>query len=106
MASRLRASEELLPASFSRRASDALALLVDLRLGLLRSVKDFGDQSVTDLIGETLDQQLSKFLLLVEAGSHAEAELGIVFKEGVGPGRSAALGVLGVGRSGQIAAVD
>jgi hypothetical protein len=37
---------------------------------------------------------------------HAEAELGVVFKQRVGPRRPAPSGVLGVRRGGQVAAVD
>ena len=88
------------------KGEDALALLVDFGLGLLRSVEEFGNQFDADFIGKALDEQLCKFLLLVEAGSHAEAELRVVFEEGVGPGWPAALGVLGVRSGGQVAAVD
>jgi hypothetical protein len=43
---------------------------------------------------------------LIDGETHAHAELGVVFKEGVGPGRTAAFGVLAIRRGGQVAAVD
>ena len=42
----------------------------------------------------------------VEGQAHAEAELGVVLEEGVGPGRPAPVAVGRVGRRGQVAAVD
>ena len=48
MASRLRASDESLPASFVAQRRDALALLVDLGLGLLRGVEQIRSQFDAD----------------------------------------------------------
>ena len=45
-------------------------------------------------------------LLLVQGKPHAQAELGIVFKQRVGPGGAASALVHRVGRGGQVAAVD
>ena len=40
------------------------------------------------------------------ASAHAQAELGVVFEQRVGPGRAAAVVVDRVGRGGQVAAVN
>ena len=55
---------------------------------------------------EPPDQFAGVFVLLVDGEAHAEAELGVVFEERVGPGRSAAFVVGAVGRGRQVAAVD
>ena len=44
--------------------------------------------------------------MLVGGEAQAQAELGIVLEQRVGPGRAAALGVRGPGRRRQVAAVD
>ena len=106
MASRLRASDESMPASFSLQDLHPLALRVDFRLGLLRCVDDVGGELRPDCRSKPRDQRLGEGLLLIERGAHAEAELGVVFEERVGPRRPAALRVLAVGRGGQVAAVD
>ena len=46
------------------------------------------------------------FRLLVEGHAHPEAEFGVIFKQRVGPCRSASLAVAGIGRGGQVAAVN
>ena len=55
---------------------------------------------------QTEHQLPGEFRLLVDGEPEAQAELGIVFKQRVRPGRSAAFGILGPGRGRQIAAVD
>ena len=55
---------------------------------------------------EPPDQLAGVLVLLVDGEAHAEAELGVVFEQRVGPGRSAALVVGAVGRGRQVAAVD
>ncbi len=106
MASRLRRVGGGVAGQLLAQRLHALALLVDLGLGLLRGVSKAVDQFVADRRSQPLDQQLGKFLLLVERDSHAEAELRVVLEERVGPRRSAAFRVLGVRRGGQVAAVD
>ena len=106
MASRLRASEALVAVQLLAQRLHPLTLLVDLGLGLLRSPQQRRRQFVADGPRQPRHQHLGKLLLLVERDSHAEAELGVVFKERVGPGRPAALRIAGVRRGGQVAAVD
>ena len=53
-----------------------------------------------------MEQNFGEGFRLVEAGAEAEAELRVVLEQRVRPGRAAAAGVLGVGRGGQVAAVD
>ena len=106
MASRLRASDESLPASFSRQDLHPFALRIDLGFGLLRRVDEVGCKFRPDRSCQARHQHFGESLLLIERGAHAEAELRVVFEERVGPGRSAARSVLAVGRGGQVAAVD
>ena len=106
MASRLRASDDSSPASFSRSCLHALPLRVDLRLGLLRRVQQRRRQFLAHRRREPRQQRLRKLLLLVERGPHAETKLGIVFKQRVGPRRPASLRILAVRRGGQVAAIN
>ncbi len=63
-------------------------------------------QLLGQLCGEA-DQQLARVLAaLVDGEAEAKTEFGVVLKERVGPGDAAAVVVGGVGRGGQIAAVD
>ena len=74
--------------------------------GLLVGVQDGLRQFLADLEAETPDQFAGVLVLLVDGQAQAQAELGIVFEERVGPGRAASFVVGAVGRGGQVAAVD
>jgi hypothetical protein len=76
-----------------------------LRSGL-RRVEDGVGQLVADLGREARRAARGVIALLVEGEADAEAELGVVLEERVGPGRAAASAFVGVGRGGQVAAVD
>ena len=51
-------------------------------------------------------QFAGKLGLLVDGEPEAQAEFGIVFEQRIRPGRAAAVGILGPGSGGQVAAVD
>ena len=92
--------------SLSLSSSDALALVVDIGFVFLRRVEQAVDEFVAELAVAALDQFAGEFGLLVDGEAEAEAEFGVVFKERVGPDGAAAIGVLGPGRGGEVAAVD
>ena len=85
---------------------DALALLEDLDLVLLRAVDDLVAEVVAEDRREALEDLDGVLALLVERKAEAEAEFGVVFEERVCPGRAAAVGVLRPRRRRQIAAED
>ena len=90
--------------------SDSGALLFDLSLVGLRSVLDSFKKRLAlgaAFAGEELvDQFEGEAFELVDAQAHAETELSVVFEEGVGPGRAAAVGALTVRGGRQVAAVN
>ena len=85
---------------------DALALLVDPRLGgLIRAQQPVG-QVGADLVRQGAHQVAALIRLLVHRQAQAQAELGVVLEQGVVPGRASPLRVHRVGGGGQVAAVD
>ena len=68
--------------------------------------EDGFDQIIADSRSESLHKFTGVLRLLIERESHAEAEFSIVFEEGIGPGRAAAIAVGGPGSRWQIATVD
>ena len=101
MASLLAVARQLL-----LEGGDALALLVDAGFVGLDGVDEAGHEVVAEFGGELLEQLAGELLLLVNGDAEAEAEFGVVLEERVVPGRAASVLVLGVGRGGQVAAVD
>ena len=63
-------------------------------------------QVVAQMPERAPDQLARIFRLLVQGQAHAQAELGVVLEERVGPGRAAAVVVDRPGRGRQVAAVD
>ena len=68
---------------------NALALLFDFLLRLLRGGENRRNQLVPDGRSQAGEQLLGICRLLVDRDAHAEGELGGVFKQGVGPCRAA-----------------
>ena len=77
-----------------------------LVLAGLVGLQDRGGQIGPDRSGERDEQEPGPTLLGLEAEADAQAELGVVLEQRVAPRRATALGVLGPGRRGQVAAVD
>ena len=88
------------------QGQDALALLGDAGFGGLVGFEQCADQVFAQGGGQALDQVFGVFGELVDGQAHAQAEFGVVLEEGIGPDRTAALGVGAVGGGGQIAAKD
>jgi len=82
------------------------ALGTDAGVGGLIGIEQFGGQGFADFGRQFNNQFAGKFGLLVEGQAHAQAKLGVVFKQRVGPGRAAAFAVGGPGGGGQVAAID
>ncbi len=106
MASRLLRIGRFVPVQLLAQHAHPLALRVDLGFSVLRCADQVGHQFRADGRRKPRHQRLGKCLLLVERGPHAKTELGVVFKQRVRPGRSAALRVVCVRRGGQVAAID
>ncbi len=106
MLSRSRASGLSIAGEFRLEGLDALALGEDALLGFLVGVENGLRQFLADAEAEPPDQFAGVLVLLVDGQAHAQAELGVIFEQRVGPGRAAAFVVGAVGRSGQVAAVD
>jgi len=70
--------------------ADALPLLVDVGFVLLRSRENGRGQFVPDLSTQLQHQFASEFGLLIDREPESESELGVVFKQGIGPRRPAA----------------
>jgi hypothetical protein len=85
---------------------DALALLEEAGLGGLVGLQQALGQFPTDAVRQPGQQLAGVDGLLVHRQAQAQAELGVVFEEGIVPARPPALRVGGVGGGGQIAAVD
>ena len=67
---------------------DALALGIDLRFAVLAGVAQFICQLATDEVSVLLHQFLGVGHEFINSQAHAHTELGIVFEQGVRPGRS------------------
>ena len=106
MASRLRASDELEPASFSRRIFTRSRCALISGSVFCDAAISAVDELVSDRRGHPLEEGFGEGFLLVEGDAHAETEFGVVFEERVGPRRPAALHIMRVWRRGQIAAID
>ncbi len=78
----------------------------DPLLGPLVGGQKARDELVAEVPAELLHELDGVLALLVEGEAHAEAELGVVLEEGVRPGRSAAVGVDGVGSRREVRTVD
>jgi len=78
------------------------ALLFDALLAGLIGVKEGGGEIVADGGSQALSQFLSEGVLVVDGQAHAESELGVILKQGVGPGGTAAFGVHGVSVVGRL----
>jgi hypothetical protein len=63
-------------------------------------------RSSPNKVAVAAQQDFGEDARLIEAGAETEAELRVVLEERVRPGRAAAAGIRGVGRGGQVAAVD
>ena len=108
-ASRCRASDAARTVDRGERlaqAGDALALELDLGLGVLDGAEQPGDDRRPQLRGQPLEQPAGLVGLGVERQAHPEAELGVVLEERVAPGRTAAGGVDRPRRRRQVGAVD
>ena len=79
-------------------AMPALVVLLGRQHGVAQRLAHVGSQP--------RQQRLRPGHVLVHRQAHAQAELGVVFEERIGPGRTASVGVGGVGRGRQVAAVD
>ena len=65
--------------------------LRDVRLILLRVGQDLVHQFLAHDAGGFMEELNGVFHLLVQGDAEAKAEFGVVFKQGVGPGRSGCL---------------
>jgi len=72
---------------------DTLALGIDLRLAILAGVAKFICQFAADEVGILLYQFLGVGHEFVHSQAHAHAKLGVVFEQGIRPGRSQSQGV-------------
>ena len=87
-----------------RRYSPALFLDTRFR-GLIRRQNRL-HQLVSDLGREALQQFSGELSLLIERDAQAQAKLSIVLKQRIRPSRTAAVAVDGVGRGGQVSAIN
>ena len=86
--------------------SHACALCLNAGFFGLVSIEEFIHQLAANSFRLAFDQFAGEFALLVHGQAHAQTELGVIFEQRVGPGRSAAISIEGLGRGGQIAAVN
>ena len=91
---------------FGHRLRHAFALFEDTRLAVFVGQQDRLDQRLSQHRRQALQQRDGVGVFLVHRGADAEAEFGVVFEQGVVPGRAAALAGLGPWRDRQVAAVD
>ncbi|MNG97572.1 hypothetical protein D3C79_566900 [compost metagenome] len=77
-------------------------LLGDRQTGVLQPLLQLG----RDDIPQTRHQTAYPIAMLIDGEPEAQAKLGVVLEQGVGPGRAAPLGVGGVGGGGQVAAIN
>ena len=85
---------------------DARALFLDAHLGGLVRLEQSGGELIADRRSQALHQFPRVFGLLIEGHAHPQPELGVVFKQRVGPCRAQARAVFRVRRRGQVAAID
>ena len=103
--------EQLLGRSDRRAREPPLQLGHPLPLGLISvsvagPLQDLVDELVADLVLQHHEQPARQGEELVGGEPHAEAELGVVLEERVGPGWTTAFAVHRPRRGGQVAAVD
>ncbi len=94
------------PGELGLEGLHALSLGGDALFVLLRGADEPVHQLVAQLALHAAEHLVAVFHVLVQGEPVAEAELGVVLEEGVAPCRAPAVGVHGVGRGGQVAAVD
>src|SRR5262249_49184510 len=73
------------------------------RKDILEKLGVVGKGLVAGQLGQVLAGSLGE---LIHSQAHAETELGVVLEQRVGPGRAAAIGTLGPGGGGKVAAVN
>ena len=103
------AASPSVPASAARRCfseSTRAPLGEDRLLVRLLGVEDGRGEGFADRRRQRLEQRAGRPLLRLETQPDAQAELGVVLEERVGPRRSPALAVGGPGGGGQVAPVD
>ncbi len=83
-----------------------LALDQDVSLRHLVVVEDVAGQLGADEFAQVAQRVGCRVQTLIEGHAHAQAKLGVIFEQRVGPCRAAPFGVLGPRCSGQVAAVD
>ena len=83
-----------------------LPLFVDAGLIALISLQQPIQEGLGQVISQAPQQLLGPAAALVEGHAKAEAEFGVVFKQGIAPGGAAALGIGAPGGGGQVAAID
>ena len=91
---------------FCTKGGDAGTLVGDLGLGGLRGAEDRVDEERVELRSEELEEGAGVCGALVGGEAQTEAELGVVFEEGVGPCGAAAVFIGAIRRGGEVAAVD
>ena len=84
----------------------AFPLSFDSGLVRLVCIQNRVHQRIAELRGQLRHQLTCIVCLFVHRQSHAQAKLGIVFEERIGPGWTAPLRIAGVRSCGQVAAVD
>ena len=91
---------------FVLKGDNTLTLLANSCLAGLICVEQALDKFITQVRRESLDKFPCVLSLLIDRQTHAQRELGVVFKQGVRPCGTAPFAVDRVRRSGQVAAVN
>ena len=77
---------------------DTFTLLGDIGLIHLLGVDELIDQFFTNLVLHAAQHFLGLFIMLINGQTKSHSKFGIILKQGVGPGWSAAIFVFGPGR--------
>ena len=101
------ASGEIKPKNYINIGANAQGQITELlvkegdrvRKGqLLARIENVRREMPANLLRKQLEQFAGKLLLLVDRNAEAETKLGVIFKQGVGPGRTTSMSILRVRR--------